>query len=401
MRALQKRLLLWTPVIALLVIGLVFALAPRPVAVDLLTLAPGPMAETLDEEGEARLHDIFGLSAPVTGQLRRVEVHVGDAVQANLTVLAQIEPIDPAFLDLRSEAQAQAAIRAAESALKLADAEVEQALAEYEFAVAERRRARELVTHGTISVRESDSAERSYRSGAAALATAQAGQQVRKFELERARAQLLSPSEQHERDGGCDCLRLMAPVSGTVLRIVDASERVVNAGELLLEIGNPAELEIVADFLSTDAVRIEPGQRVIIERWGHDTLLEGRVRRVEPYGFTKVSALGVEEQRVNVIIDFTSPFDQWQRLGHGYQVEARVVLWEADGVISLPLTALFRDGDAWSVFVEEGGRAAMRRVEVGHRNGVRAEILAGLVAGERVVLHPSDRVAQGVRIAAR
>jgi HlyD family secretion protein len=193
----------------------------------------------------------------------------------------------------------------------------------------------------------------------------------------------------------------MAPVSGTVLRIVDARERVVNAGELLLEIGNPADLEIVADFLSTDAVRIEPGQRVIIERWGHDTLLEGRVRRVEPYGFTKVSALGVEEQRVNVIIDFTSPFDQWQRLGHGYQVEARVVLWETDGVISLPLTALFRDGDAWSVFVEEGGRAAMRRVEVGHRNGVRAEILAGLVAGERVVLHPSDRVAQGVRIAAR
>jgi HlyD family secretion protein len=401
MRALQKRLLLWTPVIALLVIGLVFALAPRPVAVDLLTLAPGPMAETLDEEGEARLHDIFGVSAPVTGQLRRVEVHVGDAVQANLTVLAQIEPIDPTFLDLRSEAQAQAAIRAAESALKLADAEVEQALAEYEFAVAERRRARELVTHGTISVRESDSAERSYRSSAAALATAQAGQQVRKFELERARAQLLSPSERHVRDGGCDCLHLMAPVSGTVLRIVDASERVVNAGELLLEIGNPAELEIVADFLSTDAVRIEPGQRVIIERWGHDTLLEGRVRRVEPYGFTKVSALGVEEQRVNVIIDFTSPFDQWQRLGHGYQVEARVVLWETDGVISLPLTALFRDGDAWSVFVEEGGRAAMRRVEVGHRNGVRAEILAGLVAGERVVLHPSDRVAQGVRIAAR
>jgi len=401
MRALQKRLLLWTPVIAAVVIGIVFALAPRPVAVDLLTLAPGPMAETLDEEGEARLHDIFGVSAPVTGQLRRVEVHVGDAVQANLTVLAQIEPIDPAFLDLRSEAQAQAAIRAAESALKLADAEVEQALAEYEFAVAERRRARELVTHGTISVRESDSAERSYRSGAAVLATAQAGQQVRKFELERARAQLLSPSERHARDGGCDCLHLMAPVSGKVLRIVDASERVVNAGELLLEIGNPADLEIVADFLSTDAVRIEPGQRVIIERWGHDTLLEGRVRRVEPYGFTKVSALGVEEQRVNVIIDFTSPFDQWQRLGHGYQVEARVVLWETDGVISLPLTALFRDGDAWSVFVEEGGRAAMRRVEVGHRNGVRAEILAGLVAGERVVLHPSDRVAQGVRIAAR
>jgi len=401
MQAWQKRLLLWTPVTAALAIGLAFALAPRPVAVDLLTLAPGPMVETLDEEGNARLHDVFGMSAPVTGQLRRVEVHVGDAVQANQTVLAQIEPIDPAFLDLRSEAQAQAAIRAAESALTLADAEVEQARAEYDFAVAERRRARELVTRGTISVRDSDSAERSYRSGAAALATAQAGLQVRKFELERARAQLLSPSQRQERDAGCDCLRLVAPVSGQVLRIVDTSERVVNAGELLLDIGNPEDIEIIVDFLSTDAVQIEPGQRVMIERWGLGNPLEGRVRRVEPYGFTKVSALGVEEQRVNVIIDFTSPFEQRQRLGHGYQVEARVVLWEADSVISVPLTALFRDGDDWSVFVEEGGRAAMRRVEVGHRNGVRAELLAGLVAGERVVLHPSDRVAQGVRISAR
>jgi len=401
MRAWQKRVLLWTPVVAGLAVGVALTLAPQPVAVDLLTLAPGPMAVTLDEEGETRLHDVFGLSAPVTGHLRRVEVHVGDAVVANQTVLAQIEPIDPAFLDLRSEAQAQAAIRAAESALKLTQAEVEQARAEYEFAATEHRRARELVGRGTISVRESDSAERAYRSSAAALATAQAGQQVRAYELERARAQLLSPSQKQARSTDCECLRLTAPVDGQVLRIVDESERVVNAGELLLEIGNPADLEMVVDFLSTDAVQIEPGQRVVIERWGRGTALQGRVRQVEPYGFTKVSALGIEEQRVNVIIDFISPYEQWQRLGHGYQVEAKVVLWEADNVLAVPLTALFRDGEAWAVFVDEDGRASMRHVEPGHRNGIRAEIRAGLAAGERIVLHPSDRVAHGVRIAAR
>jgi len=401
MRAWQKRVLLWTPVAVALAIGLVLALAPRPVAVDLLTLAPGPMAETLDEEGETRLHDVFGVSAPVTGRLRRVEVHAGDAVVADRTVLARIEPIDPAFLDLRSAAQAQAAIRAAESALTLAEAEVEQARAEYEFAAAEHRRARELVTRGTISVRESDAAERAYRGSAAALATAQAGQQVRTFELERARAQLMSPVQKQSRAADCDCLRLVAPVSGQVLRIVDESERVVNAGELLLEIGNPADLEIAVDFLSTDAVRVQPGQRVLIERWGGAMPLEGRVRRVEPYGFTKVSALGIEEQRVNVIVDFTSPYEQWQRLGHGYQIEAQVVLWEADNVLAIPLTALFRDGEAWAVFVDEKGRAAVRHVEPGHRNGIRAEVRSGLTAGERIVLHPSDRVAQGVRIAPR
>jgi HlyD family secretion protein len=392
---------LWTPVAVALGIGLALALAPRPVTVDLLTLEPGPMDKTLDEEGETRLHDVFGLSAPVMGRLRRVDVHAGDTVVANQTVLAQIEPIDPSFLDPRTEAQAQAAVRAAESALKLADAEVEQARAEYEFAATEHRRARELVARGTISMREADSAERTYRSTTAALATAQAGRQVRSFELERARAQLLSPSQMQARGAECDCLPLVAPVSGQVLRITDASERVVNAGELLLEIGNPADLEIVVDFLSADAVQIEPGQRVVIERWGQGTPLEGRVRRVEPYGYTKVSALGIEEQRVNVVIDFTSPYEERQRLGHGYQVEAKVVLWEADNVLSVPLTALFRDGDAWAVFVDEGGRAAVRHVEPGHRNGIRAEVRSGLVAGEAIVLYPSDRVAQGVRIAAR
>jgi HlyD family secretion protein len=175
----------------------------------------------------------------------------------------------------------------------------------------------------------------------------------------------------------------------------------VESGDPLLEIGDPVNLEIVVDFLSADAVRIEPGQRVIIDAWGGDEPLAGRVWRVEPFGFTKVSALGIEEQRVNVVIEFVSPPDQWQRLAHGYQVETRVVLWEAEDVLSVPLTALFRDGPDWAVFVESGGRAAMRNVELGRRNGLAAEIISGIEAGERVVVHPSDRVVDGARITGR
>jgi HlyD family secretion protein len=223
---------------------------------------------------------------------------------------------------------------------------------------------------------------------------------VRTYELEQARAQLLSPAAPRERDVP-DWIGVRAPRDGRVLRVVNDSERVVAAGELLVEIGDPADLEVVVDFLSTDAVQVDAGQRVLLERSGLGRTLEGRVRRVEPYGFTKVSALGIEEQRVNVVIDFTSPPEQWERLGHGYQVEARVVLWQGDDVVTVPLTALFRDGEDWAVFVDDERRATLRHVEVGHRNSVDAEIVAGLTAGERVVLHPSDRVVPGVPLAAR
>jgi HlyD family secretion protein len=398
--ALQKRLLTWAPVTAAVALGLVWAFAPRPVVVDLLTVSRGPMTVTVDEEGETRVHDVFGLSAPVAGRVRRIEAHVGDPVIANETVLARIEPVAPAFLDPRSETQARAAIQAAEAALELARAEVQEARAEYDFAQTEYRRARELIKTGTIAARDADAAERAWRTATAALATAEAALQVRAYELEQARAQLLSPSETGER-AARDWISLSAPRNGRVLRVVNDSERIVAAGELLIEMGDPADLEVVVDFLSTDAVQIDASQRVLLERSGLERVLEGRVRRVEPFGFTKVSALGIEEQRVNVVIDLTSPREQWERLGHGYQVEARVVLWHADDVVTVPLTALFRDGDAWALFVNENGRATLRRVVVAHRNSTHAEIIEGLAAGEEVVLHPSDRVVAGVRIAAR
>jgi HlyD family secretion protein len=378
------------------------AFAPERITVDVVEAEIGPMIVTADYEGDTRIHDVFTLSAPVAGHLRRIEVHVGDEVIAGETVLAEIEPGDPTFLDPRSEAQARAAAEAARSARTLAEAEVERAMAELEFAEREHRRARELIVVGTITRREAESAERAFKTARAALATAQAALQIRIYELEQAEAQLLTPADTPSaRAGACPCISLTAPVSGRVLRIPSQSERMVQPGNVLLEIGDPADLEIVTDYLSSDAVRIQSGQRVIIDNWGGDAPLQGKVQYVEPFGFTKISALGIEEQRVNVIVDITSPRETWMALGHGYQVETRVVLWETDAALAIPLTALFRDGERWAVFVLEDGNAGLRHVDVGRHNGLEAEILSGLAAGDQVILHPSDRVRDGVRARVR
>lgn len=392
---------LWGTLGLLLLAALVYTFMPRPVSVDLVEAAHGPLLITIDEEGETRVRDIYVLSAPVAGRALRIDAEVGDRVVAGKTVVAEIEPIDPAFLDPRSEAQARADINAAESARELALAQLDSARAELEFAESELQRARQLVSDKLISEHALDEAERGYKTRKAELATARAALQMSSFELERARAQLVSPVSTHERPERCDCVPLRAPVNGRILRVLHESEGVVAAGEPLVEIGNPEDLEIVTDLLSTDAVRAAAGQRVIIRQWGGEQTLEGRVRRIEPFGFTKVSALGIEEQRVNVIIDITSPPQAWARLGHGYQLETRIVLSEQADALKLPLTALFRDGPRWAVYVEEAGRAQLRHVEVGEGSQLEAGILQGLKAGERVIEHPGNRIADGVRITAR
>ena len=383
----------------MVLLGLAFAFRPQAVIVDMVTIDRGELVITVDDEGETRVHDVYVLSAPVAGHMRRIDLHAGDPVVALETTVAEMQPIDPAFLDPRSEAQARADVRAAESARALAEAEVEQARAELEFAEREHNRAITLITDGTISERDLDTAERNRRTTTAALATAIAALDVRNYELERARAALVSPTQTVAGSGDCDCISIRSPVHGQVLRILQQSEAVVTAGAPLVEIGDPRDLEIVVDLLSPDAVKVEPGQRVIIERWGGDAPLVGRVRIVEPFGFTKISALGIEEQRVNVVIDLTSDESEWQKLAHGYQVDLRIVLWESDDTLIVPLLALFRDGSEWSVFVESDGRAELRNVEIGRRNSLDAEVLGGLEAGERVVLYPGERVSAGARIA--
>jgi HlyD family secretion protein len=400
MHANMRRLVFWGVPAVVLAVALAFAFRPQAVAVDMADVQRGTLVVTVQDEGRTRVHDVYSVSAPVTGRMRRIEAHVGDPVVKLETVLAQIEPIDPAFLDPRGEAQARADVRAGESAERLARAEVEQAQAELDFAAREFDRARELVQQGTISQRELDQAERAFRTRRAALATAQAALDRSAYQLERARAQLVSPAERRAAEE-CACIALRSPVDGQVLRLLQQSEGVVQAGTAVLEVGDPRDLEIAIDLLSSDAVKVQSGQRVIIDGWGGDRPLEGRVRLVEPFGFTKVSALGIEEQRVNVIVDIVSPRDEWTRLAHGYQVDASVVLAERDDVLKVPLTALFRDGSDWAVFVADSGRAKRVRVTRGESNGIEAEISAGLGGNERVVLHPSDRVRDGVRIVAR
>ncbi|MCU7802194.1 MAG: HlyD family efflux transporter periplasmic adaptor subunit [Candidatus Thiodiazotropha sp. (ex Lucinoma borealis)] len=401
MNAHWKRILLWSLLGLILLATLIWAFIPKPIAVDLLTLAPGELVVTVDEEGETRVEDVFVLSAPISGRAMRIDAEVGDRVVANETLLAEIEPIDPTLLDPRSEAQARADIRAAEANRNLSDAAVKEASVELNFALSELKRSRSLRKEAVISARELESAERTYQTRQAARETAIATRQARQAELERARAELISPTAVRQKSEACQCVPITSPVDGRILMILHKSEGVVSAGEPLVEIGDPRELEIVADLLSTDAVKVETGQTVIIENWGGKEALSGTVRRVEPYGFTKVSALGIEEQRVNVIIDFTTPKAQWTRIAHGYQVDVRIILWQGSNVLKLPLTALFRDGDKWAVFVEEQGKAHRHLVEIGRRTGLEAEILTGLVTGERIVVHPSDKIAEGVSIEAR
>jgi HlyD family secretion protein len=396
-----KRLLFWTPLALVLAGALAWLFRPAAVAVDLVAVDRGPLAVSISDEGETRVRDVYSVSAPVPGRMRRVELEVGDEVVADQTVVARIEPSDPSFLDVRSAGEARAAVDAAAAARAHAEAQVRRAEAELEFARAEFARIRELARSHTVSANDLDAAQRRARTADAALAEARAERKVHEAEYQVARARLVTPATTRQRAADRDCVTVYSPVSGTVLRIVTESEGVVPSGAPLVEVGNPEQLEIVVDLLSADAVRVVPGQRVVIEAWGGDQPLSGKVRRVEPFGFTKVSALGIEEQRVNVLIDIQDPRERWQRLGHGYRVEPRIMLWESDSVLRIPLSSLFRQGDRWAVFVERDGRAELRQVDIGRENGLDAEVRSGLEAGERVVLHPGDRVAPGARLTER
>jgi len=396
----RRRWVVWGGIGVLIVLILGYALGPSPVLVDVAVLTRGPLEVTVDDDGETRVKDVFTVSAPVTGQMLRIESKVGDQVEAGKTVLAVMQPTYPEFLDARSRKQAEAEVKAAEAALALAEAEREKAKAELNFARAEFERARELARKGNISASARDRAEMEANSRAAALNTAAANVNVRAFALETAKARLIEPESVTDIGGSC-CVRIRAPVSGRILRLLQESEQVVDAGTPLIEIGDPDDLEVKVDLLSSDAVKVKAGDEVIITGWGGLGDLTGRVRRVEPSGFTKVSALGIEEQRVNVIIDFIGDAKERTGLAHGYRVDAKIVIWKGADVLTVPLGALFRDRSEWAVFAVEGGRARRTRVKIGRTGAFDAEVLDGLQPGANVILHPSDRIDDGVAIEVR
>ncbi len=394
---LRRRLI--TAIVVLLAAGLlVLGYRPAPVLVDAETVSRGHLAITVEDEGRTRVMDRYTVSAPLASHARRITPEAGDEVTAG-QVLVTLDALAVPPLDLRSIQETRARVAAAESALETAREELSAAEARARFARDELTRlqgleARELVSPSDVerAAAEARQTEALARSAAFRLETARA-------QLEATRAALAYAGEQDPEASGV--LELTAPVPGRVLHRHFESTRVVQAGDPILEIGDPSRLEVAVDVLSSDAVRIEPGMRVIFERWGEPNALEGRVRRVEPRGFTKISALGVEEQRVWVIADITSEPLLWQRLGDGYRVNARFVLWEADDVLRVPTSALFRHQGDWAAFRIVDDRAQLARVEIGRRGALHTQVRDGLREGDRVVVHPDREISEGVRLRVR
>jgi len=406
---------LWIAAGVAALVLMVRAFQPVPVLVDLGEVARGRLRVTVDDDGFTRVRERYAISAPVQGRLLRLPLDPGDAVRAGETVVAEFVPVAPELLDPRSRQEAQARLLRAEAALHEAEARREQAAADLQYAVAELQRVQELAKRKIQAQGALDEAVRDEQRAREGGRAASFAVQVAKFERDLAQAGLQDVSLEYpgenaddggRADGGDRRVALRSPITGTVLRVLEENTRTLAAGTPILEVGNTAALEVVADYLSQDAVKVRPGMKVLVEGWGgevapgREQTLSGRVRVVEPGGFTKTSALGVEEQRVNIIVD---PADDpgWSVLGDGYRVELRIVLLEKEDLLIVPMGAVFREGDAWMVFVEESGRARKRAIEIGAHNGLEAEVGDGLAAGERVVLYPSTLIADGTPIAAR
>lgn len=450
--------LLWVIVLAGIAAAVVYGFLPKPILVDTARLRRGTLSVTVAEDGKTRVRDRFVVSAPLAGRLHRIKLRAGDPVStppraepigdslaerspehsnvngnghdepapdgvrtafslggAPVSELAVIEPIDPALLDSRQIAQAELRVKALESGLLSAAAAREKAKVALEWAKTDLERRKELVNKGANSKQELEDAEMLVRSRTEELSIAKFAEVTAKYELELARAALLRSKPLTPEEVEHWQLRIPSPITGVVMKVLQESETIVQPGTPLLEVGDPRDLEIDIEVLSTDAVKIRPGQTVWLKHWGGDKPLRAHVRLVEPSGFLKISALGVEEQRVHVIAQFDDPYSERPTLGDGYRVEAEIVIWEKDNVLKVPTGALFRENghlldtaadngqpaDVWAVYVVENGLARKRRVEIGRRNGLEAEVLSGLTESDLVIVHPSDRIHDQVQVRPR
>lgn len=418
---------------AVFVTALIWAWWPAAALVDVAIVDRGPLEVAVREDGKTRVRERYVVSSPVVGELLRIDLDPGDEVRQGETVLAVLQPTDPALLDARSAFEADARLKMAEAAIRQAEAKVESAEAEVLIAESDFSRAQELFGSEAIAREMFERIEHRARMARAELRSAQFGLEVARFEKRQAEAAFIrtnanspsSPSDSADpaSDSGSTTsgdtqtpvtqepdpttatatapIIMKSPVSGRVLRVFEESAGPVQVGTPLLQIGDPGDLEIEIDVLSEDAVRIQPGTRVIIERWGGEAALRGVVRRVEPSAFVKVSALGVEEQRVNVIVDFQEDPEKLQPLGDGFRIEAAIVVWEAEDVIRVPADSLFRINGTWALFQVVAGRAKTTIVEIGQSDGITTQILSGIDAGATVIRHPGDRIADGTRVEPR
>ena len=400
----RSREIITAATVLLVVAAMAFAFWPRPTNVDIGEVRRGDIRVTIDEQGRTRVRDTYVVSAPVAGRLLRVEVEPGDQVVRGQTIIAQMLPANPAALDIRTREQARASVSAAQAALRLARAEFNKATADADYAQEELTRNQQLAQRGIASEAVLDRARSESRKAAAALDTAEAAIAMREAELANARARLI-----HFDDRGLATalngetqIPLRAPASGRILRVIQQSETTLSAGTQIMEIGNIEEdLEVIVELLSTDAVKVSPDDPVIVRDWGGEEELQAIVERIDPFGFTKFSALGVEEQRVNAVVHFISDREAYSALGHGFRVEVNIVVWQAQDAVVAPSSALFRDAGAWSAFVVKDGKAKKTRLELGRNNGIDAQITSGLSPGDRVILYPSATIEDGMAVQQR
>jgi HlyD family secretion protein len=381
----------WTLLALLAAAAFWYAFAPKPINAETAAVTRGLMEVTVDQQGEVRVHDRFVVAAPVAGKLVRVELHDGDPVRVG-DVVAELE-VTP--LDARARQEAVSRLDAARALVREADQRVNQATVELEQASRELRRMERLVADRFVSIEAAEKARTTERSASVAVEAARSRAAASRSEEQVAAAAMLAVPAGSTAAGRR--MRLTAPVQGVVLRVMEKSEKTVSPGTPVMIIGDPTRFEIVVDVLSTDAVKIKPGAAARIEQWGGNEPFAGRVRTVEPYAFTKVSSLGVEEKRVNVVID---PLKTLGPLGDGYRVEARIVIWSASDVVKIPSSALFRSGNGWAAFEFAQNRARLRTVEIGARNPLEVEVRSGLEVGAVVINYPSNDLADGVRVAA-
>ena len=384
---------------AALLFAIIAGFRPRPAEVETATVTAGPLDVTVLEEGKTRIRHRYVISPPISGFLNRIPLRAGDRIEAGKTVLATIQAQPANFLDPRSTAEAEARVKGTEATKMRAESELERVRASLQLAEKEKVRAAELKTKGAISAKEWDTADAQVAMLSRELHSAEFAIKVADFERVQAQAALMQA--QNPATANAAPLTLTAPVTGFVLNVTEESARTVLAGVPIMEVGDPTDLEAEIELLSSDAVGVQPGAQVSIEQWGGDAPLRGKVTVVEPGGYTKISALGVEEQRVKVRVDFADPIPATHPLGDRFRVEARILTWHGERVLQVPTGALFRRGNDWMTFVLTGGQARLTKVEIAHHNGTTAEVRTGLEQGQTVILHPPDAVADGAKVKAR